>query len=360
MGKRYIFATLLTVLTVCSCSKNDDLEPRPELEHECVNLIIDTDLGNSTDDLLAIQGAFAYQSVGDCRILAVMTSRGKHDVQRFADATMHYYHADDIPLGTTPGEESFFEIVPYYKLVDMKDEQGNPMMQESGIPLSSRMESPELYRKILSEAPDHSVVIACIGFTTNIGKLLDSKPDKYSPLNGVDLIKQKVKSMSMMGCLFAKVKQRYSDELLNAEYNILGDIPLAQKLFREWPVALHVFPVEGGLVFPSDHDQVIHDYSWQPDNPIYKTYTHFDEWQTGDLGQYWWDIIPMVHAIQGERYFDCTDNGNITIKDDGQSDFVLDDKGKCHIISFNAVHYKTIYEALRIFSSYNPDNVTRL
>ena len=61
------------------------------------------------------------------------------------------------------------------------------------------MEATEVYRKVLSEADDHSIVISSIGFVQNIAHLLESEPDKYSSLNGYDLIMQKVKSIVWQG-----------------------------------------------------------------------------------------------------------------------------------------------------------------
>ncbi|MDO4948941.1 MAG: nucleoside hydrolase, partial [Bacteroidales bacterium] len=336
------------------CQKNE-LEPSPIQKDEVVNLIIDTDMGNSTDDLLAVQAAFKLQSLGRCKVLALMGSRGKNAVQRFNDGILHYYHADDVPLGITKGEESFFEIVPYYKIADELKEDGSPLLSGTGIPIEDRLESPKLYRKILGEMPDHSVTISCIGFATNLGVLMDSKPDEYSPLDGMELIRRKVKCLNIMGCCFAKVKQRYSEELLDVEYNVSGNIPLAQKVYENWPGKMCVFPIEGGLCFPSNHNQVLSDYAWQPDNPMYLVYSRYDEWATGDLGQYWWDVITMLHAILGEETFNCTESGTITIDDEGHSFFTPDADGNAHIISLAATQLLDVYEYLRTLSSFNPD-----
>lgn len=344
----------LSLLTCNSCSKDEP--SAQEKEFEKVNMIIDADIGNSTDDLLAMQAAFAFQSKGWCEIKGVISSRGTEKVQEFTDCLLHYYHADNIPLGITRNDESFFEIVPYYQLVDAVDEEGKPLLEGTGVPLSERLDGPELYRKLLSEASDHSITIVCIGFTTNICALLKSEPDKYSPLGGIDLVQKKVKALHMMGCCFGKLKQRYSPELLDVEYNILGDITSAQELFATWPVELHVFPVEGGLLFPSDHDEVLADYSWQPDNPLYLVYSRYDEWATGDLGQYWWDPIVVLHSMESEELFDCTENGTISIDEKGRSTFTADPKGKHHIINIAPQNNYAFYESLRLLSRYNPDN----
>ena len=87
---------ILAGLLLTSCSKDD--APAEDKSQGTVNLIIDTDLGNCTDDLFALQAAFAYRAKGACKILGVMQDCGEEKCHRLADALMHYYKADDIPL----------------------------------------------------------------------------------------------------------------------------------------------------------------------------------------------------------------------------------------------------------------------
>ena len=61
------------------------------------------------------------------------------------------------------------------------------------------MEATAAYRKVLSEADDHSVVISAIGFATNLAALLQTSPDDYSSLNGYDLVALKVKQVVWQG-----------------------------------------------------------------------------------------------------------------------------------------------------------------
>jgi hypothetical protein len=57
-----------------------------------------------------------------------------------------------------------------------------------------------VYRSILAAvATSNSVMIASIGFTTNLEALLQSPPDSISPLSGVQLVEQKVKGLAWMG-----------------------------------------------------------------------------------------------------------------------------------------------------------------
>jgi lysophospholipase L1-like esterase len=50
-----------------------------------------------------------------------------------------------------------------------------------------------LYRRTLAAQPDRSVTLVAVGPATNISRLLDSGPDAFSPLRGVDLVRRKVR-----------------------------------------------------------------------------------------------------------------------------------------------------------------------
>ena len=61
------------------------------------------------------------------------------------------------------------------------------------------LEATEAYRKVLSGAEDHSVIISAIGFATNLAALLQSSGDQYSELSGWDLVALKVKAVVWQG-----------------------------------------------------------------------------------------------------------------------------------------------------------------
>ena len=61
------------------------------------------------------------------------------------------------------------------------------------------LEATEAYRKVLSEAADHSVVISAIGFATNLAALLQTGADQYSELSGWDLVALKVRTVVWQG-----------------------------------------------------------------------------------------------------------------------------------------------------------------
>jgi len=354
-------------LLLISCEKGS--QPGQKAE-DIPNIIFDTDLGNSTDDVLAMHAMFSSRDEGLCNVVGVMGNRQLGKAKDLLDRFLHYYDADDVPLGLVEGENQYFEIIPYYQLVDMHKSDGSPLFEPTGTPLSDRLPAWELYRKLLSEAPDNSITIVCVGMLTNLGLLLDSKPDKYSPLSGSELVKKKVKVLELMAGCFGTVPLRYTKSgsvcrFIEVEYNVGGDIPLAKKVIHGWPGKINVFPLEEGLHFPSNHDAILEQYKWLPDSPIYQIYSRYDEWAKGDVGQYLWDVITMLHAIFPQNVFMDSTPGYIYVDDSGKTIFLTDPLGILadpigdhKIISMNYTSETKIKMYLDYISMYSPMNRT--
>jgi len=343
MNKKVRILVLLAIVLLSASATymmlNRDQSPRQaDVEKyssapEKTMLILDTDLGNSTDDMLAMQAAFMYQKNDKCDVLAFMNSRQLEMARDFADRMLHYYGADGVELGVVPGDNQYFEIVPYYHLCERVGADGSaPLYQGTGIPADKRLEGYKLYRKVLAKADDNSVSIVCVGMLTNLGKLMDSQADEYSDLSGMDLIRRKVKQLDVMGCCFEKVPLRYDNGFLEVEYNIGGDVPLAKHVLEDWPAVLYITPLEVGLDFPSDHELMLREYGKDTLHPMYQIYKYYDEWAKGDVGQYWWDPLCVIHSVEGDSLFSISECGTISILPDGHSVFSNAEEGNVRIV----------------------------
>ena len=82
-----------------------------------------------------------------------------------------------------------------------------------------------IYRRVLSSQPDTSVTVVTIGFLTNLNNLLKSEPDSISPLNGMDLVRKKVKLLVSMAGTFPSGK----------EFNVYMDSLSSEYVFNNWP-----------------------------------------------------------------------------------------------------------------------------
>lgn len=346
---------LLLVVSLSACDESRPDGPPEDLPR----IIFDTDLGNSNDDALAMQALFDFQQQGRCQVIGVMTSLQTDKGRDLADRFLHYYRADDVPLGILPGEEELFEMVPYFNMVDLLKADGSPLFPPTGTPLSERQPAYKLYRRLLAEAEDGSVVIVCVGKYSNLGQLLRSPADEYSPLSGEELVRQKVRCLEVMGGCFTPIALQSLEpdgeqEFLTVEYNIAGDIPMAKKVLESWPTELHLLPIEEGMKYPSNHDEMLRDYSWQPDSPLFQIYSRYDEWAVGEVGQYWWDALVALHAVMGEEAFACTESGYLTIADDGHTTFAVGEGGRVHVILSGAEQVKSLSAQLKALSLFRP------
>lgn len=351
MKLKYLILPLLFICIFCGCSDDNDV-PNSENDTSAVkDVIIDTDLGNCTDDVLALQILFKYQAENRCKILGVMQDWKVEKAKILADCFLHYYKADDLPLGLVEGEEPISELIPYFQMVDSTYADGTPWLARTGTPLAERPAAWKLYRKLLSQAKDHSVYIICIGAFTNLGQLLQSQPDEYSPLTGAELVAQKVRQLDVTGGCFSKVKLTGEENYVEAEYNIAIDVPLAKTVLEQWPTPLHMLPLEEGLKFPSDHNEVLADYEWNPTSPMYRIYSNYDE---RGLDQCWWDALTVMHTIEPEKFFSCTKQGTLKISDKGVTTFEQKNQGNAHIICVDPLHNIPVYNFLRSAAKWKP------
>ena len=128
-----------------------------------------------------------------------------------------------------------------------------------------------MLRKALASQPDRSVVIAQVGFSTNLARLLDSPPDEYSPLTGRELVEKKVKLLSLMAGAFQTIdgNRRY------LEYNVVKDVPSARALAERWPTAMVYSGFEIGIALPYPAVSIERDYGYVPHHPLAEAYIRY-------------------------------------------------------------------------------------
>ncbi|BFP40146.1 hypothetical protein FGF1_09910 [Flavobacteriaceae bacterium GF1] len=158
-------------------------------KNEVPQIIFDTDMGGDIDDLGALYALNVYADQGKCNIKAVMSSWAMAFHVDGIDAVNTYFGRPDIPIGAH--EDEWYEVEAYTWFLG----------EEFPHDITGRKapKATELYREILSKSEDTSITIVVTGRLNNIEKLLKSGPDIHSKKNGIDLIKQKVKHLYIMG-----------------------------------------------------------------------------------------------------------------------------------------------------------------
>jgi hypothetical protein len=153
-------------------------------------IIIDQDMSSDHDDAADLAVVNALADLGECQLLACMADSQNGATALCQNAINTYYGRPDVPCGRRPdagGPGEYPGIIisefphPLYKAW-----QDAPL-------------AVDLYRQVLAAQPDHSVSIVTTGYLNNLEELMKSGPDKYSPLNGMDLVRTKVKLLSCAG-----------------------------------------------------------------------------------------------------------------------------------------------------------------
>lgn len=302
-----------TLASLVSCSNEDNL-PEPQQEYTGIPLIIlDTDIDSSTDDLFAMMMLYHYQEMNRCRLLGIVVDREGEDYAACADVMNTYYGHGDIPIGLIrDGIKDPKVWINYKALPKHTDENGELMFQRSVADYSSLPDGWQLYRQLLASQPDHSVSIISVGFVACLSQLLQSEPDSYSPLNGIELVRRKVKCLFLMGGVFGDAEEPI-------EYNFSQGVFFAQAFFKLWPdnvdIIMSLGEVGDGVEYLPE--QVIADIEWTDKHPIKQVYMHYNCY----TGQKMWDPMATINAVEGNSLFRYSTHGLVTVSEKGETFF---------------------------------------
>ncbi|MHA2391366.1 MAG: hypothetical protein ACXAEX_05315 [Promethearchaeota archaeon] len=267
----------------------NDTEPIP--------IIFDTDMDLDCDDAGALAVLHALMDFNEAKILGVIIDVPFEASAKCAMIINNYYNRPEIPVGILEDEDyengKNYEL---YKDVKKRLAEFRDYYTESIVDRYSSLiaedqkvwDSVELYRHLLSHSEDHSVVIIAVGLLTALKALLDSLPDNFSHLNGLDLVKLKVKKLVTMGI------GRFPSA--QAKFNWLMDWESARFVIKNWPTELVVQP--NGIEFSTGSKLSIRTPESNPIRIIYETYLKGPR-----RGNASWDLITVLYGVRGSEPF---------------------------------------------------------
>lgn len=136
-------------------------------------------------------------------------------------------------------------------------------------------------------------------------------------LNGVDLMKLKVRLVSVMG-------GNYGNESF-PEWNITTDLKASQVLFSQCPVPVIASGFEIGNALPYPNRSIEEDFPDKLKNPLCISYS---KWGEMPYDRPSWDLTSVLVAAEPEiEYFRLSPKGEISIDDKGNSLFSPDVNG---------------------------------
>lgn len=334
------FALLVLCAGPGASAQDDSAALRP------VPLIFDTDMGNDVDDALALGVIHALQSRGECKLLAVTITKDEDLSAPFVDLVNTFYGRGDIPIGMVKGgvtpESSKFTVLA-------RTEDGGalryPHVLKSG---TDAPDATALLRQVLATQQDHSVVIAQVGFSTNLARLLDSPPDAHSDLSGRDLVARKVRLLSIMAGAFEPIDGRE-----HLEYNVVMDIPAARKLVAEWPTEIVFSGFEIGLNIPYPALSIERDFGYVPHHPLAEAYQLY---MPTPHERPTWDLTSVLWAVRPDHnYFNLSPPGYVSIDEKGLTTFEESSDGRHRYLIATKEQIIRVKEALTMLTSQPPD-----
>ena len=187
-------------------------------------VIFDTDMANDCDDAGALAVLHALADQGEAEILAIVTNRkDPSGASAAACAAINtYYGRPEIPIGTDKDGAKTRGRTPSSYAPALRDEFPHHAKPDDQMP-----DALSVLRRSLAAAADQSVTYCSVGALSNLEDLIRSKPDDFSPLSGLELIKKKITLTVIMGGGFPRTA--------NPETNIKLDPAAAVTVVNEWP-----------------------------------------------------------------------------------------------------------------------------
>lgn len=266
-----------------------------------VRIIFDTDMDSDVDDVGALSMLHGFADLGNAEILAVMVSSLNPWSPGAVDVINTYYGRPDIPIGAVQ------RFGVYHK-----SKYARSLCEEFKHNVKLEEDTPEatmLYRKILASQQDTSVVVITVGDLTNLSNLLKTGPDQFSGLNGIDLVRKKVKHIVCMG-------GRYPADMdPNPWGNFKPDPRSTQHVVAEWPTRIYF--TGGGPFADSIQTGKIFFREKYKHTPMARAYKLFLKGWNRDW-HHSADIIAVYVAIKGYLpYFKLEARGYNHIFEDG-------------------------------------------
>ncbi len=286
-------------------------------------VIFDTDIGPDYDDVGAITLLHALADSGQVNILATIASNQHPLIVPVLDVMNTYFGRPNLPIGVVRG--GFGGRQPVNLPAGQKWDSLLVARYPHNLKTNAQGEDATiLYRQLLAAQPDNSVTIVTVGFFTNMANLLESKPDKYSPLNGIDLVKKKVRQLVSMAAHFGSEMGKFR------EFNVEKDALASVYTFQHWPTPILFSGFEIGSRIFTGLPLMNSNYQNSPGKDVYARSIPMDK--NDKNGRMSWDQTAVLVAIKGHEPYYSVVEGRIIGNADGSNGWDRSGKGHFYLV----------------------------
>ncbi len=268
-------------------------------------ILFDTDITGDVDDVLALAMCHTLADRGACEFVGVTVSKNNPLTASFVDAQNTFHGRPDLPVGVTRDAKAQHRESKYLKLADSPDYPHDLKRNEDA------KDAVELIRELLTAQPDHSVTIISVGIASNMANLLKSP-------GGIDLVKQKVKALSIMAGAFAFCNRTN----YHLEANVINGIGFMQTVADQWPDEVPIVwsGYEIGEALPFPRVVIQRDLEYRPHHLVKEAYLLHSG---PEHDRPCWDESSVLWAVYPERgFFGLSEPGRVKVLDDGFTRFI--------------------------------------
>jgi purine nucleosidase len=341
------------------------------------NVIFDTDIYSDIDDMLALGMLNTLQDRGEIRVLAVTVGTEAQWTAPYIDLVDTFYGHDSVPVGMvshgisadTFTRKPFDGPQPYSPnginytqyIAQLTNPDGTLVYPHKLVDGRKAEEAVHLLRRVLAAQPDNSVVVISVGYPTNLARLLDSKPDQVSQLQGRALVQRKVKLLSLMGGSFAAVDNIPAGDP-RLEFNLSMDLPAGQKIFAEWPAPIVASGCEIGVKMLFPQSSIDRYFGYVVHHPIAETYNYVapyyrkaSEQPDAPHDHATFDLTSVLYAARpDDGYFSISKPGKITVLPNGGTRFEAAPDGPHRYLILTDAQKARTLEAMVMLASQPP------
>ena len=287
-------------------------------------LFIDTDLGGDCDDVGALALANIFHNKNLIEILGMTHTTSLNWGWNCIDIVNRHYGNDNINVGVTSRKNYCVENTNRYA-EKMTKALGDVELLNKKYPNSIK-----LMRKTLANALKNSVTMVFIGQLANASDLLDSLADEISSLSGVELVKEKVDKIVVMGGLFKEEDETvmFCGNEYHSEYNIVCDVDSSKNVVKKCPVPLVFSDFKVGYQIHTGGPLLKENNLSHPVTFAYKTFQNSPRES--------WDLLALWYAALGcDDMFTVSNKGIVSILDDGTTIFNENEFGNHYYLRLN-------------------------
>ncbi len=273
----------------------------PPLTAGAVNVILDDDLADDTDDVGDMALLWQLTKRKESNVLAIIISSTNPYSAPAAAAIATYYNHATTPIGAYQGNtpNSYSSTFSYYTQ-QVAAQFGNPSQTRTNFP-----DSTTVYRQALAAAPNGSVYIVAGGFYEPLMALLKSPADSISSKTGSQLVAQKVAALIPAAGWFPSSGNPGTS-------NFAFDSAAASYVFANWPTAIVSVGNEVGgstITGPASNAST----STNPIKLAYNLFCSNGQYCPNMVGA--WTQAAILYAVRGlnSTFVFGGSNGNTTV-----------------------------------------------